>query len=223
MKTRFFLVLTALLLLVSCGIPSFAYLEPPTVESTTESDPVLRFHHNTINDTDYIYGYDLFYKFYATSAELTTDAALIESVTTHATLMEGASRIFPLYRRDGSNVKVTDSPLIQTDAFDEATATLFHLAYTVNPLILTNFSAGPSTTNIYRISSNGTETDANLPFSFSSESLDPSWEDVPDGFDDNPVNAEIYVGFYACAFGYDEFTKIYSKTILLATKKIVKS
>lgn len=64
-----FFAISAFLLFASCGLPQLTFLAPPTsVSIADEAPPVIRFSHDTVNDSDSFRGYTIYYKFYDNAA-----------------------------------------------------------------------------------------------------------------------------------------------------------
>lgn len=85
----------AALLMVGCGIPEFAFLDPPTLGAVTDLPPTVTFVHSTRNDTDSFAGYELYYKFYEPDTgegQFQTDRTAIENASPGAVASTIAGR-----------------------------------------------------------------------------------------------------------------------------------
>jgi hypothetical protein len=216
-------LLIAVLVLVSCGIPSAGFIGPPgeTDIQSPESVPVLTFDHNVAaNATEDFKGYELYYRFYDNAAADTDydqdqQQILAEPVQPGPDLLEtnGYRRVV---RASSESAGTQERPLIQVpqeEKVQEFTVTLsFGLVSTVNPDEATASWLGLQVP----LARSGAQDDSQAPKGFILGSYNGSEDDdlqqISRDIDQVIFDLDLYVALYALGYGIDglAFDQIYS-------------
>lgn len=120
-------------LLIGCGIPELAYLEPPTLGTVTDLPPRVTFLHSTDNNTDSFSGYELYYRFYdpgTGDAQFQADRTAIENASPGAVASTIAGRGYLRIHRKTDDGRTSDrKPVLSVPPADRGTPFTVTLAF----------------------------------------------------------------------------------------------
>ena len=220
------------LILASCGIPEYAYLAPPVLESIQQSPPVFRFSHDASNnDTEMFLGYEIYYKFYNPMLDyaqlnvlLGGDYAAISAASPSSMDSVLVSRGY--HRMDGiagGQIEIGQKPVLRIDPADKDTAFVVTLGVPdiggipdVNGGLVAQWAGTPGgevtlLRNQALLGSDGDET-----FAKADIDLSPRDADVPDGLE-SYIGVTLPMGIAVVSYGInlETFTQVYSTEIMI--------
>ena len=207
------LILTSLL--TACGIQTLPFLEPPDLDSIRdplEGSTQFQFGNNTGNNTNYMRGYEILYKFYQTglNSDYSTEISQLGSNPTYETLiasgylrMYGSEPADPLY--DSFNEPLIDITATQSQTEFDVIIDFTLLAETLFPKI----TFLNRTLDASRYVKDEDDLEENF-YNFYEDFLTTDYSDFSDSLLDTD-NFQVYISLFVLSYGKEgAFTAFYS-------------
>ena len=215
------------LLLLSCGIPSYKYLDPPDVLTVGNGQFYeTKFRNNTENDPGVFKGYRLYYRFYRTEGAVNTIRRRIEG-----TDFGGAQRLkrtgFKELYIENRYALIIDSNHKQKkiEVFIDFTDDVYSQGEDFNSFLTVSLNGNEISRYTIcrrisqtRINENQTKE---ISRSFNPQDFTEDDSDIPESTNnDFQFGDDLHMALFAVAFGWDDnVIPVYSKPVFLGTFK----
>lgn len=215
MITRnFFLSIILLIILSSCGLYNYPYLNAPNVDTFTTGIPsIAKIYNRSDNDPDVFNGYEFYYKYYKDSANITVDDKTI--FQTSEPEPEDLTKVG--YIRANTVLLAEDNtyyPMIPVDYANRDAAFTLDVDFndvSSSPNIPPVINYNSKTITLYR-----QETELNTDSKLEYETFIADDLDEDDGIEIDRTVLERTLSLYVFAYGKeDKVYNIYSKPVWL--------
>ncbi len=206
--------------LIGCGIPDLAYLEPPTLGTVTDFPATVTFLHSTDNNTDSFSGYELYYKIYAPAAgdeRFQADRAAIVDASPGAVGATIAGRGYLRIHRLPDDGRAFDGkPVLNVPPADRGTR--FTVTVEFQQVAQTGAAASwdaAEARNVLLLRNQSALGNPTPPIGFAEEDFSPTHADLPGlELDERGLMMGLVVVSYGTDFVTGLFGELYSAAIV---------